>query len=272
MNGLDHYQIGIIIIFVIGYAMIAFEDKVHINKATTALMMAILCWAIQFANKGVSGEVNTTLLGSHVANISQVIFFLLGAVAIVEVIDSHNGFRIISKSIRMRGKRELLWLVGLLTFFLSSVLDNLTTTILMVSLVRRIIDDGQDRLLIGGGVVIAANAGGAWTPIGDITTTMLWIGGQVSTFKIMQSLFIPSLVCVSAALLGLSFLLKGEFESKKMTLDDNKLEPFGGLIFILGIGSLIFVPIFKLWTGLPPFMGILFWIEHPLVCYRYCAL
>jgi NhaD family Na+/H+ antiporter len=270
-----HYQVAMIVIFFIGYALIAFEHVVQINKSTTALLMAILCWIIQFANKGMTGEENTTFLGIHVANISQVIFFLIGAIAIVEIIDAHKGFRLISNNINVSSKRKLLWLLGFLGFFLSSVLDNLTTTILLVSLVKKIIYDEGDRLLIGGGIVIAANAGGAWTPIGDITTTMLWIGGQVSTVSIMKSLFFPSLACLCASFACLTFMLKGDFEAKKvLSIEEDRLEPMGEVIFFLGIGALISVPIFKLLTGLPPFMGILFglsilWLVTDIMHYKY---
>lgn len=160
--------------------------------------------------------------------------------------------------------------MGLVAFFLSSVLDNLTTTIVMITVLRKLIDDSEDRLIIGSGVVIAANAGGAWTPIGDVTTTMLWIGGQVSTLSIMYKLFLPSFVCLIVALLGLSFLLKGDFAKKYIHDIPQKLEPMGKLVFFMGIAALVFVPIFKVVTGLPPFMGMFFglsimWITTDLV-------
>lgn len=258
MEGLHHYTLFMVIVFVAGYFFIACEHVTKINKATCAILMAILCWILQFANEGISSGVHTTFLCEHLGNVSQVIFFLLGAVTIVETIDSHKGFRIISELIQINSKRKLLWLMGLLSFFLSAILDNLTTTILMVSLLKKIVDDGDDRLLIGGGIVIAANAGGAWTPIGDITTTMLWIGGQVSSGGIITHLFFPSLVSIIVSFLYLTFRLHGDFAVQKMHFEEHHREPFRGLILFLGVGSLVFVPIFKLWTGLPPFMGILF--------------
>jgi Na+/H+ antiporter NhaD/arsenite permease-like protein len=192
---------------------------------------------------------------------------------IVEIISAHKGFQLISRNIRIRSKRKLLWSLGFITFFLSSVLDNLTTTIIMVTLLRKLTDVGDERWLLGGAVVIAANAGGAWTPIGDVTTTMLWIGGQLSTLAIMKNLFLPSIACLLAALFCLTFCLKGNFSSSSMQKEE-KIEPMGTTIFWLGVGCLIFVPIFKIVTGLPPFMGILFglglmWLFTDLIHSRY---
>ena len=178
-----------ITVFIIGYFFIAIEHVTQINKATCALLMAILAWIIQFASSGTSVLENQQFLGMHLANISQVIFFLLGAMVIVEIIDTYKGFRVVSELIQTRSKRKLLWLTGFITFFLSSVLDNLTTTIVMVSLLKKIVDEGEERLLIGGGIVIAANARRPWTPIGDVTTTMLWIGGQITSLSIMKACF-----------------------------------------------------------------------------------
>lgn len=274
MQDFDWYAICMIVVFILGYFLITIEHITKINKTTVALLMAVICWALQFTDKGFTGPEKLGFLGSHLANISQVVFFLVGALCIVEIIDTHGGFRIISDRINIRSKRKLLWLTSLLAFFLSAILDNLTTTILMISLIRKMIDDGEDRLIIGGAVVIAANAGGAWTPIGDITTTMLWIGGQLTSGHIITSLFIPSLVCILVALAWLTFMLKGDFAPRDMHFEKKHLEPIGKLIFFLGIGSLIFVPIFKTITGLPPFMGVLFgmsilWLVTDIVHYKY---
>ncbi|MBA3722105.1 MAG: sodium:proton antiporter NhaD [Parachlamydiaceae bacterium] len=249
------YNVLTIIVFVIGYFFITIEHIVKINKTAIALLMAVLCWILQFLHFSQSHEENLAAFYVHIANTSQVVFFLLGALAIVEAISAHRGFNIISQYIKIRSKRKLLWLIGILAFFLSAVLDNLTTTIIMVTLIRKFIEKGEERLLVGGAVVIAANAGGAWTPIGDITTTMLWIGGQISTLVIMRDLFIPSLVCMIAALLLVGISLKGKFKSVGEI--DKTTEPMGKLVFWLGIGCLAFVPIFKILTGLPPFMGVL---------------
>lgn len=263
-----------IAIFVIGYFFIAVEHFTHINKATCALLMAIFCWVIQFASKGFTTAENHEFLGHHLSNISQIIFFLLGAIIIVEVIDSYKGFTVVSDLFHTKSKRKLLWMTGFLTFFLSSVLDNLTTTIVMVSLLRKIIPENEDRLIIGGAIVIAANAGGAWTPIGDVTTTMLWIGGQITSFSIMKGLFLPSIGCLIASLIIFHFMLKGNFSEKSLSYDKGHPSNLSTLIFCLGIGALIFVPIFKSLTGLPPFMGILLglgviWLVTDIISIMY---
>lgn len=247
-----------IAIFIVGYFFITIEHYTKINKATVALLMAIGCWAIEFSQKNISGDRHLAFLCEHLSSISQIVFFLLGALTVVEIVNVHGGFKILSDLIRTKSKRKILWIVCILTFFLSAVLDNLTTTIVMLALVRKFMDSGEDRLLIGGAVVIAANAGGAWTPIGDVTTTMLWIGGQLSTVEIMRTLFLPSLVSATVALVALTFTLHGEVKKPVVLVDKEPFAPLGIPIFFLGIGLLVFVPIFKMLTGLPPFMGILF--------------
>jgi Na+/H+ antiporter NhaD/arsenite permease-like protein len=197
----------------------------------------------------------------HLGQISGILFFLLGAMAIVELIDAHDGFDVITRKIQTRDKRTLLWITSIVAFFLSAVLDNLTTTIVMVSLLRRLINDKQMRLFFIGMVVISANAGGAWTPIGDVTTTMLWIGGQITTVNIMMKLFLPSLMCLAVPLLFLSLTIKGKIDSPMIAMD--KLHPKTSnfeqrLILGMGVGALIFVPVFKTITHLPPFLGMLF--------------
>lgn len=258
MEPLDPYAYVMIVVFIIGYIFITIEHYTGINKATVALMMAVITWTLQFLDPHWTGEYNQTFLGHHLSNISQVVLFLLSALTIVEIISIHKGFNVIANFIQFQSKRKLLWIVGFITFFLSAILDNLTTTVVMVSLLRKLIDDGEERLIMGGAVVIAANAGGAWTPIGDVTTTMLWIGGQVSTLKIMKSLFLPSLVCLVTALAIFSTFVKGKFERKEIHFEAEKTEPMGKFIFYLGIACLIFVPVFRIITGLPPFMGMLF--------------
>jgi len=257
MEALDTHSLWIIAVFFIGYFFITIEHATKIDKATVALLMGIICWVIQFAYGVPACEDSLTCLGEHLSSISQVIFFLLGALAIVEVINIHKGFSIISDNIKVNSKRGLLWTIGILAFFLSAVLDNLTTTIVMITLLQKIVRDPEDRLLIGGGVVVAANAGGAWTPIGDVTTTMLWIGGEISTFAVMRDLLAPSLVCFVVAFACLSFMLKGDFAPNDIHVQNDELEPMGKLVFFLGIAALVFVPIFKIVTGLPPFMGVL---------------
>jgi Na+/H+ antiporter NhaD/arsenite permease-like protein len=177
---------------------------------------------------------------------------------VVELIDAHDGFEIITKRITTKNKKKLVWIIGLLAFFLSAVLDNLTTAIVMVSLIRKLIDDRKDRLLFAGAIVISANAGGAWSPIGDVTTTMLWIGGQITAPNIIVKLILPSLVCMMVPLLAMQFLLKGEVQSPKEEFDTDAPNVLHrNIVFFAGIGILLMVPVFKTLTHLPPFMGIL---------------
>ncbi|MBS0637775.1 MAG: sodium:proton antiporter NhaD [Verrucomicrobia bacterium] len=244
----------IIAVFIIGYLMIIFEHQIGVNKATSALLMAVACWALQFSKTELAQD-NSHHLLENLASVSQVVLFLLGAVTIVETINTHGGFGIIADWIRVRSKKLCLCLVALLSFFLSAVLDNLTTTIVMIVLLRRLITHTQDRLIFGAAVVIAANAGGAWTPIGDVTTTMLWLGGQVSTMPLIQQLFLPSLVCMIVSVAALSFSVKGNIQAE--LVEKVPLEHRGGLVLVCGILSLVFVPVFKMLTGLPPFMGML---------------
>lgn len=267
------FSLLMILTFVLGYFAITIEHVIKINKTSIALLMGIICWVFQFLNRIESQENNLNYLAEHLANISQVIFFLLGALIIVEMINVHKGFQLISDNIRIRSKRKLLWSLGFISFFLSSILDNLTTTIIMVTLLRKLTDNEEDRLLMGGATVVAANAGGAWTPIGDVTTTMLWIGGQLSTLSVIKNLFLPSLACLVAALSVLSIGLKGEIALTNQ-VNKNDKEPMGKAVFWLGIGCLVFVPFFKIMTGLPPFMGIIFglglmWLFTDIVHSRY---
>ena len=251
----------IAVCFAVGYLLIVFEHGLNISKTTTALLMAVGCWAIQFADSSLSHAEHQKILTDHLGKASEIILFLLGALAIVELISSHNGFWLITKNISARSKLSLLWMMGIITFFVSAVLDNLTTTVVMVTLLRKMLDPGEERALMGGAIVIAANAGGAWTVIGDVTTTMLWIGGQITPLKVMIALFIPSVVCFGVALACLSYQMgKGGLVSN-LTLSENEksnqMEPYGTLIFVVGVGCLIFVPFFKMLTGLPPLMGML---------------
>lgn len=260
MQGLDIYAITMALVFAIGYLFITIEHITKISKTTVALIMAVTLWVLQIANSNCPSHESLECLGFDISEIAQIVFFILGAMTIVEIISMHKGFKVISDFITVASKRKLLWVIGFLAFFLSSILDNLTTTIVIISLLRKLIpnkEDLQDRLIIGGAVVIAANAGGAWTPIGDVTTTMLWIGGQLSTGAIMYDLFLPSIVCLIVALAFLTPMLKGKFAQLEEHHQE-PLEPLGKIIFYLGIALLMFVPVFKVLTGLPPFMGVLF--------------
>ncbi|MFN0176030.1 MAG: sodium:proton antiporter NhaD [Saprospiraceae bacterium] len=250
----------IALVFVFGYAAIAFEHAIKINKTASALLTGVLCWTIY-----ILGSENPHLvaeqLPEHLGEIAGILFFLLGAMTIVELIDAHDGFEVITAKISTTDVRKLLWIVSILTFFLSAVLDNLTTTIVMVSLLRKLIGDKELRLFFVGMVILAANAGGAWSPIGDVTTTMLWIGGQLTAAPMILKLFLPSLICLVAPLILLSFTLKGKTEKAVVPLKKTKdgTTPFEqNLVLGLGLGALVFVPIFKTITHLPPFMGMLF--------------
>jgi NhaD family Na+/H+ antiporter len=242
----------IILVFVVGYLAIIFEHNIKVNKTASALLMAVLCWMFLFL---VSPDSHA--LGEKVNDVSQIIFFLMGAMTLVEVVDVHKGFKVITDLIQTNSKRKMLWIMGFITFFLSAILDNLTTTIVMISLLRKLVPEPKDRLVLGSMVVIAANAGGAWTPIGDVTTTMLWINGNITTLNVMKTLFIPSLVSLVVALLILGWNLKGTYPRAMQRAHEEEVEPGSRLVFYCGVGALVFVPIFKALTGLPPFMGIL---------------
>lgn len=249
----------LIIIFVLGYLCIATEHTIKINKAATALITGVLCWVV-YITATENKELVSEQLTEHLGELAGILFFLLGAMTIVELIDAHNGFDIITSKITATNKRKLLWIVSLITFFLSPLLDNLTTTIVMISMVRKFIKSPEDRMYFTGMIVIAANAGGAWSPIGDVTTTMLWIGGQVTAAKIVSSLFLPSLVCMLVPLSVLSYRMKGNVvrpvkdESSNgtdITVTQQKIVLYSGILI------LVLVPVFKTITHLPPYMGIL---------------
>jgi Na+/H+ antiporter NhaD/arsenite permease-like protein len=265
-------NILIISLFLLGYTAIAFESRIKISKSAIALLTGVLCWTVYILFGGDKHFISEQL-AKHLGELSGILFFLLGAMTIVELIDAHDGFDVITKRITTNNKRKLLWIICIITFFMSAVLDNLTTAIVMVSLLRKLIDDRNDRLYFIGMVVIAANAGGAWSPIGDVTTTMLWIGGQISPIHIMIKLIIPSLICLIFPLSILTLKFKGVVT--KPVLPENKIGFTStsierNIIFFTGTGSLIFVPVFKMITHLPPFMGVLFglailWIVTELI-------
>ena len=250
----------LIVLFVLAYAAIALEHPLRVNKTATALLAAGVLWTLHALGQG-SAEAVSHALGESLMGTAQIVFFLMGAMAIVEVVDAHNGFEVLTSRVRTASLASLAWLVGLVTFFLSAVLDNLTTTIVMVSLMKKLLQRREDRLLFAGFIIIAANAGGAWTPIGDVTTTMLWIGGQITALEIMKGLFVPSMVSLLVPLAAIAAQLRGQPVRSPERIDT---EGSGGttafernLMFVLGLGILIAVPVFKAATGLPPFMGIL---------------
>lgn len=269
---------ALVIIFVIAYAAIALEHPLKVNKSASALIGAGLLWTIYALFTGDHHLVNEQL-GESLMGTAQIVFFLMGAMTIVEVVDAHNGFEVITSRIKTTSLTSLLWLVGFVTFFLSAVLDNLTTTIVMISLMKKLLDKHDDRLFFAGVIVIAANAGGAWSPIGDVTTTMLWIGGQITTLAIIKGVFFPSLANLVVPLAVTSYFLKGREVVAPARVDHGlghhghrpKTTPFEqNLMFCMGLGILVCVPIFKTVTHLPPFMGILFglgilWLTGELI-------
>lgn len=258
----------LIVTFIFGYIGIAFEHPLKIDKAATALLTGILCWVI-FA-LGQESILKTTTdshfihseILHHVGEIAQILFFLLGAMTIVELIDIHEGFQIITSKIKTNNRVQLLWILGVVTFFLSSVLDNLTTTIVMAALLKKLVAHKEDLWFFAGIVIIAANAGGAWSPIGDVTTIMLWVGEQISSMNIIKELFLPSVLCLIIPLIILSFLKKGTIqkptqESNAHTNISSSSVREATIVLWLGVIGLLMVPVFKNVTHLPPFMGIL---------------
>lgn len=247
----------IIIVFVLGYLAIAFEHPLKLNKAASALITGVLCWTIYMLQSESAKQVDDELL-HHLGEIASILFFLLGAMTIVELIDANDGFDIITRKISTSSKQKLLLIITLLTFFLSALLDNLTTAIVMTSLCAKILQEREDRLWFAGMIIIAANAGGAWSPLGDVTTTMLWIGGQITALNIMKQLILPSMVvCIIPAL-----IVARRFRGQKFSMipiEENTVteKKNGKIILFAGIGFLIFVPVFKTVTHLPPFMGML---------------
>ncbi len=224
------------------------------------MLTGVLCWAVYALFTTDSHLVNEHLTG-HLGDVAGILFFLLGAMTIVELIDAHDGFQIIIDKIQTSNKKKLVWSIAFITFFLSAALDNLTTTIVMVSLLRKLIDDKMERWMFAGLIIIAANAGGAWSPIGDVTTTMLWIGEQVTTWNIMIKTFIPSLVCLLVPTYFIARQMKGKLEKPEVKEEEYGITstPFErNIVFFFGVGMLLFVPVFKTITHLPPFMGILF--------------
>ncbi len=247
----------IIIVFVLGYLAIALEHPLKINKAASALVTGVLCWTIYILQSGDTHLVSEALL-HQLGEIASILFFLLGAMTIVELIDSHNGFDLITQKITTKSKRQLLFTIAIITFFLSALLDNLTTAIVMTSLCSKLLKEKEDRLWFAGMIIIAANAGGAWSPLGDVTTTMLWIGGQITALNIMKTLILPSIAVCLVPMLLIGHRFRGQKFSKLIVSNDsNDDSKDGRIILLFGVGFLLFVPLFKTVTHLPPFMGML---------------
>lgn len=245
----------LVIAFVLGYAAIAFEHTIGVNKAGAALITGVLCWAIIALFTDGPSTLNDPL-DHHLGAIAGIVFFLLGAMTIVELIAAHGGFDLITAHISETRRTRLLWSIALLTFFLSAVLDNLTTTIVMVTLVRKLFTEQRDRLYFASAIVIAANAGGAWSPIGDVTTTMLWVGGQITTAGIITSSLLPSAVAMVVPLLAMSNRMEGRIVHPPTITNDDARARQDSSVFILGLCVLLFIPVFKALTHLPPYMGM----------------
>jgi Na+/H+ antiporter NhaD/arsenite permease-like protein len=270
-----------IVAFVAGYACIALEHPLRINKSATALLLGTLMWVLfalgdsssfpaygnfleylqQHPDATFMSWLTHVPLIHHLGEVAEILFFLMGAMTIVEIVDVHEGFRIITDKINTTRKTNLLWLIGLITFFMSAVLDNLTTSIVMVALLRKLIGDKKDRCFFAGIVILAANAGGAWSPIGDVTTIMLWIAGKISASQIILNTFPASLISIVVPMFILSFTMKGYVRRPEINTKNayhfeiSRRER--NLIFFLGVGILLFVPVFKTITHLPPYLGML---------------
>lgn len=272
-------EIVIIALFVIGYIAIALEHPIKINKTASALLTGVICWTLYALSS--PGEIHHIgeQLAEHLSEISAILFFLMGAMTIVELVDAYQGFRVVTDRITTRNPKKLLWVICIVTFFLSAILDNLTTSIVMVSLIRKLVPNKSMRLFFAGMIVVAANAGGAWSPIGDVTTTMLWIGGHITAGNIIATLLIPSIVCMVIPLLYLQFTLKGDLgEQSEVAVSEehghghvnNKPVRGAKTMLFVGVGGLISVPIFKTVTHLPPYLGMLLalgilWVVSELI-------
>ncbi|MCM1356125.1 MAG: sodium:proton antiporter NhaD [Staphylococcus sp.] len=250
---------AIVIFFILGYLCIALESVLKVNKAVPALLMCVVCWTLYAC--GIGGESETSnLLLHHLGETCEILFFLMGAMTIVEIVDANGGFYFVHDALATKSKKALLWRITAMTFILSAILDNLTTSIVMIMVLRKLIEDHKDRMIYGGIIIIAANAGGAFSPIGDVTTIMLWIKGMISTGGVISQLIIPSIVSVVVSALCVSLYLKGDVVAPKKEegKEESSTSPADRkLILFFGVGGLIFVPIFRMLTGLPPFMGIL---------------
>ncbi len=261
----------LVTIFILGYACIALEHPIKVNKTATALLLGCLTWAIfnmfninnpallsEYGGlEGYRGFVTGSLI-ENLGETAEIVFFLLGAMTIVTLIEDYQGFTVITDHIKTTNKKKLLWIISILTFFLSALLDNMTTAIVMVALLRKIIADRKERWLFAGMVILAANAGGAWSPIGDVTTIMLWIKGQVTTVNIIVKTLIPSLVCMVVPVLLLGHTLKGDIVRPEEENSGITVAPWmRKLVLIMGVCGLVFVPVFKTITHLPPYLGML---------------
>jgi Na+/H+ antiporter NhaD/arsenite permease-like protein len=289
-----------VVVFVLGYTAISLDHPLKIDKAASALLTGTLLWAIyilaadsilpnsdafkefmhEHPHETYINFIAHHEITFHLGETSGILFFLLGAMTIVEMVDSHEGFKLITDKIKTTNKIKLMWILSILTFFMSAALDNLTTTIVMVALLRKLIDKQQDRWFMASMVVLAANAGGAWSPIGDVTTIMLWIGGQVTTVRIIMDVFLPSVATMIVPLVIVSFFYpKGNLDrpalSERDLMSNDSITNFERrLLLIMGVAGLLFVPVFKTVTHLPPYLGMLFslsiiWITTEILHRRH---
>ena len=266
---------AIVIFFILGYLCIALESVLKINKAVPALLMCVVCWTLYACGAAPDDVDTSSRLLHHLGETCEILFFLMGAMTIVEIVDANGGFYFVQDVLSTRSKRALLWRITFMTFILSAILDNLTTSIVMVMVLRKLAADPKDRMLFGGMIIIAANTGGAFSPIGDVTTIMLWIKGMISTGGVISQLLAPSLIAVVVSALCTSLYLKGELQAPERNEAPGQANnPDRMLILCVGVGGLVFVPIFRMLTGLAPFMGILLalgvlWLVSEYRCNRH---
>ena len=267
--------LAIVVVFIMGYLCIALESLTKVNKAPVALLMCVACWTLFMVNPsefvlpgmpeltgnaaGILAHVGESLR-EHLGETAETLFFLMGAMTIVEIVDTNGGFNFVRDAIRTHSKRGLLWRIAFMTFILSAILDNLTTSIVMIMVLRKLVADKQDRMVYAALVIIAANSGGAFSPIGDVTTIMLWIAGSITTVGVITEILVPSLVSMFVPAFIMQYMLKGELPAMAASAEDSALaftRTQRRIIFFLGVGGLMFVPIFRYLTDLPPYMGIL---------------
>ena len=267
--------LAIVVVFIMGYLCIALESLTKVNKAPVALLMCVACWTLFMVNPsefvlpgmpeltgnaaGILAHVGESLR-EHLGETAETLFFLMGAMTIVEVVDTNGGFNFVRDAILTHSKRGLLWRIAFMTFFLSAILDNLTTSIVMIMVLRKLVADKQDRMVYAALVIIAANSGGAFSPIGDVTTIMLWIAGSITTVGVITEILVPSLVSMLVPAFIMQYMLKGKLPAMAASAEDSTLaftRVQRRIIFFLGVGGLMFVPIFRYLTDLPPYMGIL---------------
>ena len=265
--------LAIVVVFIMGYLCIALESLTKVNKAPVALLMCVVCWALFMVNPsefvlpgmpeltgnaaGILAHVGESLR-EHLGETAETLFFLMGAMTIVEIVDTNGGFNFVRDAIQTHSKRGLLWRIAFMTFILSAILDNLTTSIVMIMVLRKLVADKQDRMVYAALVIIAANSGGAFSPIGDVTTIMLWIAGSITTVGVITEILLPSLVSMLVPAFIMQYMLKGDLPAMSKSAEDSAFtRTQRRIIFFLGVGGLMFVPIFRYLTDLPPYMGIL---------------